>query len=402
MLFEQEDFDSHKSIGDSVANSTHPLYEFEEVDEADEDEEVSWASFDPREIDIAVEQYSIDAIVAKLEYRLSDLEAEVLPSGESIIDLNSEFQRSRDLWTPKQMSKLIESFLIRFPVPPFYFDGTDKKRWQVVDGLQRLSTLYKFIIEDRRPLKLQGLEFLDSLNGKYYSELNETLKRTLRNAQIVTYIIRPGTPKQVKYRLYERINTGSLKLNAQEIRHALNVGKPTQYIQSLVSMQDFERLVKTSNRRMQDRELVLRYLAFKIKPSSEYQAPFFIYLNDTMEHLRALPRHLQVQYKYDFRKALRLAERILSPVNTFSRSIFNQDVNYGLNKALFEVWTVILSNLSREQVKRLLSNKTILRREYQNLLNDTEFISLITRSTTHTDRVKRRFFLMNNIVQPLS
>ena len=74
------------------------------------------------------------------------------------IDLNPEFQRNEDLWDKKKMSRLIESILLKLPLPVFYFDVSNPEKWIVVDGLQRLSSIKKFMVEKK--LKLQNLEFL--------------------------------------------------------------------------------------------------------------------------------------------------------------------------------------------------------------------------------------------------
>lgn len=171
--------------------------QFSEIEnlENEDNERQSNETFDPRDIDISVEQQNIDFLLSKLE--------------DGKIDLNTEFQRSTDLWDEGKMSRLIESLMVRFPVPGFYFDISNKNNWQVIDGLQRLSALKKFVIDNK--LKLKELDFLKEIEGKTFNDLSSDnvykhLIRTMKRTKIVLYLIRPGTPKAVKFRLYKRIN----------------------------------------------------------------------------------------------------------------------------------------------------------------------------------------------------
>jgi hypothetical protein len=86
--------------------------------------------------------------------------------------VNPEFQRNANLWTNKQMSRLIESILLKLPLPVFYFDVSNPEKWIIVDGLQRLSTIKRFFVDKK--LVLNHLEFLTDLNGKGYDDLDRS------------------------------------------------------------------------------------------------------------------------------------------------------------------------------------------------------------------------------------
>jgi len=127
------------------------------------------------------------------------------------IDLNTDFQRDTDIWSNAKMSLLIESILIRFPLPSFYFDATNDNCWKVVDGLQRLATIKKFVIDDN--LKLEELEYLfreKDVAGKKYSELPSHYKRRIDEASVTLFLILPGTPIDVKRSIFKRINKRAL------------------------------------------------------------------------------------------------------------------------------------------------------------------------------------------------
>ena len=112
-----------------------------------EDEPLMEDPFNPNEINITSKPDTLRNLIERLKH--------------DEIDLNTEFQRHAELWDNAKMSRLIESILIRFPLPAFYFDATDEENWLVVDGLQRLSSIKKFIVDKK--LKLHGLEYLKEI-----------------------------------------------------------------------------------------------------------------------------------------------------------------------------------------------------------------------------------------------
>ena len=181
-------------------------FEFDQEEQKDLDNEIIDLKepFDPKQIDIQVQQTTMDNLIKRLRH--------------DEIDLNPDFQRSANLWKNEIKCRLIESLLIKLPIPAFYFDATIDEKWLVVDGLQRLSTIKKFVID--KDLKLKKLEFVKELETKSYDDLPRAYQRRLDEAPVTLYLIKPGTPKNVKYSLFYRINTGGLTLNPQEIRHS--------------------------------------------------------------------------------------------------------------------------------------------------------------------------------------
>ncbi|CAK8716967.1 hypothetical protein KKHLCK_06115 [Candidatus Electrothrix laxa] len=177
--------------------------------------------FNPNEINIIQKPESLRNIIDRLRF--------------DEIDMNTDFQREGNLWDTGKMSRLIESILIRVPLPAFYFDATDKNKWLVVDGLQRLSSIRKFIVEDKpaKKLRLRGLEYLKELDGKTSDDLPRTYQRRINECSVTLFLIQPGTPDAVKYSIFRRINTGGLTLNFQEIRNALASPRLRSYLKEL-------------------------------------------------------------------------------------------------------------------------------------------------------------------------
>lgn len=180
--------------------------------------------FDPSKIDIDMKTMELSSIIERLEY--------------NEINMNTDFQRKSGLWTDVQKSQLIESLLLRIPIPAFYFDGGIKDNWLIIDGLQRITALKKFVIDG--DLRLSGLEFFHDLEGMKYTELPRTFIRRIKETNIVAYIVKGGTPANVKYHIFKRINTGGLELKPQEIRHALYQGPATDLCKKFAKFSEFQ------------------------------------------------------------------------------------------------------------------------------------------------------------------
>lgn len=342
--------------------------------------------FDPKEIDIQVQQTTMSTLIDRLTH--------------NEIDLNPDFQRTADLWNSKTKGRLIESLLIRFPIPAFYFDATDEDKWLVVDGLQRLTSIKKFVID--KHLKLNGLEFIKEFERKNYDDLPRTFKRRIDQAPVTLYLIKPGTPQNVKYSLFYRINTGGLTLNPQEIRHALsqsiNDAQASRFLKRLSDLEIFQKCVRVSDRRMLDKELVLRYIAFKLTDFKHYKEPMIKFLNDTMENLGKIETSRLELLEKGFEKAITLAWEIFKE-DAFRKSILDEkSTRKVVNRALFEVVTVVFSDLNDDETTIIKSNKEGFVNDYLDLLGEKNFNEAISISTTYSKNIICRFEKFQNLV----
>ena len=315
------------------------------------------------------------------------------------IDLNPDFQRNANLWDKNKMSRLIESILLKLPLPIFYFDVSNPDKWIVVDGLQRLSTIKKFILE--KNLKLQNLEFLKELDGKTYEELPRNLKRTIYEAQINTYQIEAQTPKKVRYSIFHRINTGGLPLNAQEIRQALNQdGNSRKFLESITNDKIFKTIVGLNSKRMLDRELALRFIAFKLPNYRGFEFNNMgEFLDDSMEKLDSLKDdNILNNIKKDFLNVLEFSEQIIGKNHHFSRAIADKNKAKSLNRSLFDVITVSFSNI--EDKDKFLDKKDKFLEKFLNLLQDekNDFIEAITKGTSSKKAIESRFKIMKTLI----
>ncbi len=354
----------------------------------DEDESIT-QPFDPELIRVETRPMTIDLLLQRIKYEE--------------LNLAPDFQRKGGIWNARTKSRLIESILIRIPLPAFYMDATDEDQWIVIDGLQRLTTLKMFVNDES--LKLCELEFLIQLNDKTFNELPRNLQRRIIETQVTVYLIEKGTPSEVKFNIFKRINTGGLPLSLQEIRHALNQGKSTKFLEKLAGLTEFRKATDGSvdSKRMADREFILRFLAFVVYPYSEYKATEFdSFLSDVMAEINGMSEQELNNLEQKFSQAMIAAYEIFGN-DAFRKRDRSNASRKPVNKALFESWSVNFSKLDHEQIQILIERKEQLKDGFIRLMNDREieprFDSAISQGTGDTRKVKRRFSAIEQLIQ---
>lgn len=353
--------------------------------ESTEGEDRITEPFDPTLIRVATKPMSMDLLIARIK--------------EKELDLMPGFQRKAGIWSDGAQSRLIESMLIRIPLPAFYMDATEEDKWLIVDGLQRLTTIRRFVID--KELRLTGLEFLDQFEGKTFSELPRNFQRRINETQVTVYLIEKDTPYEVKFNVFKRINTGGLPLSSQEIRHALNQGKATEILEELANSSEFKRATDygIQDKRMADRECVLRFIAFTIFPYLDYKTKDFdAFLNNAMATINSMNRSRSENIKKQFFRSMVAAYEIFGRY-AFRKQYKKNSWRYPINKALFEVWAVNLGRLGDDELKRLKKEKDTLVDNFLGLMLDRDFESAISQGTGDIKKVKLRFSSVENIVR---
>jgi len=320
--------------------------------------QVPEGAFVPADVNIRPRSMTVDAVVERLNY--------------DEIDLNPGFQRRSDLWSPQQQSRLIESLMLRIPLPAFYFDATNDDRWVVIDGLQRLTAFKGYMVEQK--LYLSGLEYLTELEHKNFKDLPRQYVRRIKESQLNVYTVEKGTPEAVVYNIFKRINTGGIPLEPEEIRHALYRGKATELVEKLASSSAFR--VATggtiSNQRMLDCEYITRYLAFTEQdPLKEYQGSIEDFLNNGLKKVN----------RYSDDAVAAIEEQFYRVMNTchalFGKYAFRRIGSDGrrgpMNKAIFELWAVCLAPLPKNQLDLLILRKEALTEAFNRLLENPGF-----------------------------
>ncbi len=338
--------------------------------------------FDPEKIKVRTVNVVVDLIVSRIEHEE--------------IDLDPDFQRMAGIWSKERKSRLIESLLLRIPIPVFYVAADENEKWAVVDGLQRMSTIRDYVTNDFR---LTQLEYLTKLNEFFYRDLPRQMQRRISETQLVVNVIEPGTPEEVMFNIFHRINTGGMTLNGQEIRHALHPGPVRKYLKELAESQEFLKATGGSIRtkRMADRECVLRFLAFHVQPWEEYSANSLDgYLGTTMEKINRMDDRERNDLATDFKKAMRGAYGIFED-NAFRK---RSDSNRRRNKALFESWSVGLARRTDEEIGVLVGNRGEVVKRFTSLMkDDPEFDKSISYSTGDPARVRKRFQAVDTLIK---
>ncbi len=339
--------------------------------------------FDPAEIRVESKQLSLDTLLSRM-------------SNKEII-LQPDFQR-QEVWKDDARSRLIESILIRIPLPAFYMDATDDERWLVVDGQQRLSTLRRFVIEQDLPLT--GLEFLKDLHGDKFDDLPRQFQRRIKETNVTVYLIQQGTPGNVKINIFKRINTGGLPLSSQEIRHALNGKGVTTMLKELAESASFASATRNSipRDRMADREYITRFLAFILtKPDNYVAQEFDSFLNEAMCRIDSMPDDQRRHLTERFLRAMRTSQHLLGRY-AFRKKYKGELRLKPINKALFEAWSVNFDALTDNQVGLLAERRDRLIEGFEDLMAQRSFEQAVTQGTGDVRKVRLRFSSIRDLI----
>lgn len=368
------------------------VIEIENADTVSEDpneeeiELVMQEPFNPSEISIISKPDTLRNIIERLKY--------------NEIDMNTDFQRHAELWDNHKMSKLIESILIRFPLPAFYFDASDEDKWLIVDGLQRLSAIKKFVLDEK--LSLYGLEYLKDFTGKKYDHLPRTYKRRIDECPVTLFLIQPGTPEAVKYSIFRRINTGGLVLNDQEIRNAMAKPKIREYLEGLAKDIFLVKAIGDQSRRMVDQEMVLRYLAFRFMDFEQSKKNIASFLDEMIDVLHAASTSELNVYGDSFRLAIRRCWEIFED-RAFEKSTDGSHTKRRRkNSTLFEVWMNALGRVSDIELEKLKKFKDTLVQKHLDLMAyDNDYFRSITYSTQKKDHYRIRRDKVNMLIKEI-
>lgn len=347
--------------------------------------------FDPKQVDITARKYTISALLERLKH--------------SELELNPDFQRRANLWDTERKSRLIESVLLRIPLPSFYFREDEAGNFSVVDGLQRLCTIFHFIDYSElnkstgaklNPLRLENLQYLKDLENKNFSELDRSFQRRINELEIEANVIRSTTPKPVMFNVFARLNQGGLPLSAQEIRNAIYSGEWRNHIRNLSESDEF--LNATERRipidRQQDMEMVLRFIAlWAVKSPFKREANQILdkFLNDTVEKkLSSWNTEIWNSAKQAFFRGLTASKEVFGK-HAFRKSYGNQP-RTPVNKGVFESQMVTLSNLTSPDLELLIERRDQVCEKFGDLLknSDSRLTKALRSGTGHAESSNAR------------
>jgi uncharacterized protein with ParB-like and HNH nuclease domain len=416
MVEENNDFQSNSTY--SSEYNTPLNYSYSGIEDDPESETLN-DPFNPNDISIDSKGMAMDMCLRRLI--------------QGTIILNPDFQRN-EVWTLSKKSQLIESLMLKIPIPMFYVSADEKGNLTVVDGLQRLSTIRDFILGKQYLLnkeeklkgdgfKLRSLEFWKDYDGDKFNDLPVHLQNRIYETEFQFTIINPGTPEEVKRNIFKRINTGGMPLSSQEIRNALYVGKSTELLKTLSNTKEFKLATNNSvkDSRMADKELILRFLSFIVIDYTNYKKTLGInsFLSNAMIIINSYPEF----ESRDFVKMIKEGQVKKEDINincisqievlfklgmqrTFEvfgdqsfRKSYYSEKKFPINKNLFEMWGVLLSKLNPNEFSVLIKNKERLISEYIELLKDYVFDKDTSRDSMKATSVQRRFKNIKKLIE---
>lgn len=344
--------------------------------------------FNPNEIDVDISTVNLGSLIDQLE--------------NDEIDLQPDFQRVTDVWDNVKKSRLIESILLGLPLPSFYFsEDPVSQKLSIIDGLQRICAIRDFVLEKENPLKLEGLQFLKNFDGFTFSQLARPEVKRIKSLKITMNTLRKGTPLDVKYIIFQRVNTAGVPLTPQEMRHALNQGPAAIFIKELADMESFKKATNYSveSKRMQDRDFVNRFIAFFIG-YQDYMGDLDMFLNDKMGELNKMTSEQRNDIRVSFDKAMKCCYEIFKK-DTFRKRYKQEDRRKPISKAVYDTLSVNIAWLSDEERTLLLKNTEAFKTGMIRLFNDKKFDFSITTGTGKRYNVEQRFMMVKSLIKKI-
>ncbi len=323
--------------------------------------------------------------------------------------LQPDFQRLF-VWDRNKASRLIESALLAVPLPIVYFTEETDGKELVIDGQQRLTSFFSFIdgiFPDGKPFKLTGLKVLPELNNKSYKELGESLQDKIRYYQIRAITILYDSHPELKFEIFERLNTGAVPLNDMELRNCIYHGEYMELLKQLAADSDFMQLLglKKADARMHDIELVLRFAAFYHATYLKYQPPMKRFLNRDMERYQHITKKEADELRAMFKNSVQIVKSLFGET-AFKRFYSGTQMspngnweNKQFNASLYDVTMGVFWNKDKNRVYAALD---ALREGFIDLMvSNKEFVDAILIGTSEQGRVRKRFLLAEALVDDI-
>ena len=295
-----------------------------------------------------------------------------------------KFQR-RYVWTERLASRLIESMLLNVPIPPCYFAQDLGYELDVIDGQQRIYSIYRYT-DNQFPLK--NLAVLKELNGKRFHELTRDIQNRIKTYTLRCVVVTNDSDPDIRFEVFERLNTNTMPLNNQELRNSISRGALIDLLGHLATDRDWLRILgrQHPDKRMRDEELILRFFAFQILGLESYKTPQKRWLNYVADKGRGYSSKEINSLTTKWQSTIHNCLVIFEPHDCFRRlPLVRRQV---INRALMDLTMYSLAGVPKETVE---ANATVFHQRYTDIIQDEEFADLITRSIDHKSRTRRRF-----------
>jgi hypothetical protein len=351
-----------------------------ETDEDTAEEDIGGLyPYDPTQADIDIRDETLTVFELLREYQYGNF----IPG--------SYFQHNV-IWDLEKQSKFIESVILNFPLNAFYFNQTREGKLIIVDGLQRTTALHEFV---KDKFRLTGLQSLSRLNGYKFSELPGDYQTRIEDKKLDIYLIKPSVPVKVVYDIFNRINTAGTKLERQEVRNCIFSGKSTKLLKELSESAYFRKAIDNgvSPKRMKDREIILRYLAFNIFDyKTEYEGNLSDFLDKAMRHINLMNNDKINLFRENFERIMNLTFNFFGTKNFRLPSGKNRG---RINIAIFES---VCYYFSMSSDNFLENHKDSIQENFTKLLENPDYLHAIKYSTSSKSKVITRFKLAQKIL----
>ncbi|MCX5825337.1 MAG: DUF262 domain-containing protein [Deltaproteobacteria bacterium] len=293
-----------------------------------------------------------------------------------------KFQRSY-VWSLSQASRLIESLVIQCPIPVIYLNQEKDEKLSVIDGNQRLRSI-QYYLENK--FSLRGLTTYPELEGFFFNGLDPRIQRHILNRTLRCIAILKDTHPQIKFDVFERLNTGAVLLTPQELRHGIYHGPLIEMVDKLTDEPVWHRLYGImTDRRMKGAELILRFLALR-NNYENYQKPLSSFINSFCDRYKNADNNALLNWKTQFLTCIAQVQDTLGDL-AFRTLDEAGHINKNFNAALYDAQMVGIS-LFKGKIRKI--KKTELMTKLTKLCNEQEFKEAITAGTSATNLMKYR------------
>ncbi|MFB1480534.1 DUF262 domain-containing protein [Corallococcus sp. RDP092CA] len=331
------------------------------------------------------DDYPIDELAIRDETRTAVDVVRRIDKGHFVLD--PDFQRGF-VWDEKKQSRLIESILMRIPLPVFYLAEDAQGRLVVVDGQQRLTTLKRFL-NNELPLELEDRK---DLHTKRFEQLEPRLQNRVEDCQLRCYIIDHKVPERARLDIFERVNGGEV-LTRQQMRNALYNGPATQFLRDEASTELFLDATGRSldAKKMQDREFVNRFCSFSLLPLDDKEKGYKGDMDDWLARgLRAVEKLPEVDRKHlseKFRLGLK------NNFAVFGKQAFRKHRQADQKRSIINasIFDVMMSELSKRDDATVAAKADALREAFVKRMDDQEFVGAVTYGPNTPKEVRKRF-----------
>lgn len=286
--------------------------------------------------------------------------------------LADDFQRRR-VWDDTKASRLIESLLINVPIPVCYFAELEDGSYSVIDGQQRLTAIYRYLNDK---FKLRSLRIRSDLNKKKFSQLGISDRRSIQSRSIRCILIQKESHPEIRFDVFDRLNSNSVKLNRQELRNSLYKGDLNKLIKELSENETFKKLRRSENvdKRMNDCEMILRFFAFYFDRVN-YQGNLAKFFDNYLQTGRKMSSEVIHNHREIFLKTINDVDCVFGE-NSFRRyDPVNDTWNKSLNRAIYDIIMLYFADIPSSIIQQ--KSNTILD-EFKKIFNDEGFQEDIT------------------------